>query len=160
MSLFDSAIDFIITNIEGGHANDPKDPGGDTWYGLARRYHPNEPWPPTRERAIAIYRTDYWDACQADHLPARLACAVVDSAINEGVESAIRILQHTLGLEADGVMGPRTLGAALGRAPGPLTRDFLTRRVMTYTTLKDFGLYGHSWVMRCFQIASFIETLP
>lgn len=160
MSLFDAAVDFIITNIEGGHEEDPKDPGGDTWYGISRRSYPKEPWPPTRERAIEIYRTDFWDAVRGDDLPPRLAVAVFDTAINQWVDPAIRLLQHTLGVTVDGLLGPETLAKALARDPRKLTRDYLTYRVMEYTTLKNFKTYAHSWVYRCFQISGFVETLP
>ncbi len=161
MALFDAFIDFVVTQIEGEHEpEDPKDPGGDTWYGISRRSYPHEPWPPTRERAIEIYKADFWDACQADHLPARLACAVVDAAINEGVESAIKILQHTLGVDVDGVLGPQTLAAALARSPRPLARAFLAHRLLAYSTLTNWGVYGYDWCYRVMQLAGFIEQLP
>ncbi len=161
VSLFDSAVAFIIDNIEGEHEQaDPKDPGGDTWFGLARTYYPNEPWPPTRERAIQIYKDAYWDPISGDLLPGRLAVAVFDCAINEGTGTAIRLLQHTLGVDVDGHLGPQTLAAAMARAPRPLTRDFLTHRVIAYSKLPGFQNYAHSWVYRCFQIAGFVEALP
>lgn len=161
MSLFESAINFIITNIEGEHAQDPQDTGGDTWFGIARTSHPNEsPWPPTRERAIEIYRTDYWEPIRGDLLPPRLAVAVLDCAINNGTETAIRLLQRVAGATVDGSLGPKTLAKVLARAPQPLAREFLTQRVMLYSTLDQFPRYAHSWVYRCFQIASFVEALP
>lgn len=161
MSLFDAATAFIIDEIEGPHANDPRDSGGDTAWGLARASHPTEtPWPPSRERAVEIYRSDYWNAVSGDLLPPRLAVAVYDSAINEGTGTAIEILQTTLGVAVDGVLGPRTLAAALARAPRPLARDFLTHRILAYFNLKQFNVFGHSWVYRCFQISGFTESLP
>ena len=43
--------------LEGVHNVDT---GGDTWWGIARNSHPDEPWPPTLERAKQIYFDEYY----------------------------------------------------------------------------------------------------
>jgi hypothetical protein len=40
MSKFDEIIEVVLEH-EGGYVNDPKDPGGETNYGIAKRSHPD-----------------------------------------------------------------------------------------------------------------------
>jgi lysozyme family protein len=59
-SRFINAVEKTLKN-EGGYVNDPIDPGGETNYGISKRY-----WPAvdiknlTREKAIDFYYTDFW----------------------------------------------------------------------------------------------------
>jgi hypothetical protein len=74
-SYFIAAVNWLLgPDIEGEHSNDAADKGGDTWYGLARRWNQDMPWPPTRDQAIARYRERYWDACRCDELPVPWLC--------------------------------------------------------------------------------------
>lgn len=41
MSDFDKAFEIVIGH-EGGYVNNPKDPGGETKYGISKRTYPNE----------------------------------------------------------------------------------------------------------------------
>lgn len=143
----------IVLAEEGVFSNDPNDPGGETWYGIARAFHPNISWPPTVEQAIEIYRHEYWQPVMADDLPPPLDIAVADCAVNQGVPVAIRILQQTIGAPVDGEIGPRTLGMARA-AHGPgATADYFARRCVAYAALGNFGEYGHGWFNRCFRLA-------
>ncbi|WP_020681388.1 glycosyl hydrolase 108 family protein [Marinobacterium rhizophilum] len=69
---FNCAVHWLLgADIEGEHSNDAADKGGDSWYGLARRWNQGMPWPPTREQAIALYKTAF-----ALHLGLSRHCAV------------------------------------------------------------------------------------
>ena len=46
-------------------------------------------------------------------MPPGLDLAVFDLAVHSGPLRAVRLLQAVLGVEADGIVGPVTLGAAL-----------------------------------------------
>lgn len=85
----DEQIIVDILRREGVYDNHPNDPGGETSYGIAKRYHPDA-WasgPPSREAAIAIYLRDYLKPFAAVE-PIELRAQVVDIAVNCGVTAA------------------------------------------------------------------------
>ena len=56
MAHFERAIDKTLA-WEGGYVNDPKDPGGETKYGISKRAHPDVDIKNlSREKACAIYK--------------------------------------------------------------------------------------------------------
>src|SRR6185312_16903801 len=57
----------IVVGIEGGYSNDPRDPGGETKFGISKNAYPNlDIASLTLEQAQQIYLRDYWDACGCD----------------------------------------------------------------------------------------------
>ena len=61
MNTFQQAIEFVL-KWEGKYVNDPKDPGGETNYGIAKRSHPNVDIKNlSLVDAVAIYKREYWD---------------------------------------------------------------------------------------------------
>lgn len=73
----------------GGYTNDPNDPGGETKYGIAKRYHPSlDIASLTPEQAANIYAHEYWDSCGCDQIPFPFCVAVFDTAVNCGVARA------------------------------------------------------------------------
>jgi lysozyme family protein len=164
---FARALAFTLAH-EGGYTNDPRDPGGETKYGIAARFYPPEKLKAilgravaiadlTMEDAAAIYARDYWRPLKCDSLPWPLCLAVFDCAVVPGQSAAARILQREAGAEPDGVLGPRTMdaiAAALIR-PGPVE---LARRV-TIARLARFekaikrnpglSVFRPGWSNRC-----------
>jgi lysozyme family protein len=65
--------------------------------------------------AQAIYERDYWAKAGCPDLPSRLAFAVFDAAVNNGVGRGVRWLQAAVGAEQDGAYGSGTK-AAVARA--------------------------------------------
>lgn len=106
-------IDAII-KAEGGATvtNDPKDGGGRTQYGIAEVSHP-EAWADgkvTLEEARNIYFTKYVQGPGFSHIKDwRLQHQLVDFGVNSGPVVAIRNLQQVVGVEVDGILGPKTL---------------------------------------------------
>lgn len=143
----------IVVGEEGGYVNDPRDPGGETKFGISKRAYPDvDIRNLTLDDARAIYRRDYWDRVGGDDLPYRWALLVFDAAVNQGVDPAIRMMQDALGVMVDGNIGPRTLAAANlddDRRPA----RFLALRVFRYQRTKNFDRFGYGWVTRCFVIA-------
>lgn len=147
---FDRAVEFVL-GVEGEHSHHPLDAGGDTRFGIARNAHPElQPWPPTREQAIAFYRGRYWDWLGCDRFPAPLGLVLFDCAVNQGVGRAVRLLQASLGVTMDGAIGPETLAAAARADIGALVDDFLARRAVTYANLATFSVFGLGWSRRLF----------
>jgi len=56
---FERCIAFVLRH-EGGYVNDPRDPGGETKYGISKRAYPGlDIKNLTEEQAKEIYRQDY-----------------------------------------------------------------------------------------------------
>jgi len=85
------------------------------------------------ERA-EIYR-EYWDGCHASLLPARSANAHFAFAFNAGPPRAVKVLQRTLGLEADGKVGPATRAAILSADDAALLPALLMEQLAYYHTI-------------------------
>jgi lysozyme family protein len=139
-----------VVGEEGGYVNDPRDPGGETKYGISKRAYPTEDIRNmTIDRAGVLYRRDYWDAIRADELPWPWALMVFDCAVNQGVGTAIRLMQDALGVMVDGKIGPRTLAAAQGRDSRALAR-FMALRALRYAKNPNFDTFGYGWLTRTY----------
>jgi len=135
MTAFDRAIAFTL-GWEKEHSPDPVDPGGDTWYGITRRYHPTmEPWPPTRAQAVAQYEREYWRAPGFSGLPDAVAVACFDTAVNCGTRRTISMLQQALRVFDDSLLGPKTLAEASVADQAWLVKEIIARRLRYYASL-------------------------
>lgn len=105
---------------EGGYVNDPRDAGGETNFGISKRSYPTEDIKGlTKERAFAIYFSDYWikpGVVNIKHTP--LAAKVFDLGVNTGTRRAAIKLQQAINavagysmVKTDGVIGLETLKA-------------------------------------------------
>lgn len=115
---FDRAFDVTLKH-EGGYANDPADRGGETYRGIARRFHPEwqgwgiidaaraQPGFPGSLAASSdldrlvrdVYRRLYWDRFQGDAvatLSEPIAAELFDTGVNMGVGRATGFLQRAL----------------------------------------------------------------
>ena len=112
---FDEIIEIVLEH-EGGYVNDPDDSGGETNFGVAKRSHPDVDIKNlTKEKAIEIYKTEYWDKNKVEKLPEQLRHIYFDMCVNMGRGRAGRIIQRAANnkghnLLVDGVLGPVTLG--------------------------------------------------
>ncbi len=83
----------------GGYTKDPKDLGGETKYGISKRYHPNVDIANlTPEQAEEIYRNEYWDPSNCDSLVFPLCTVVFDTSVWAGVSRSIgwlRLAENT-----------------------------------------------------------------
>lgn len=94
--------------------NDPDDPGGLTKYGVDQRSNPDvDVANLTKEQAAQLYWAE-WVDCSAGKLPFPLSMAYFDAVVNTGKSQATRLLQRSCGAVVDGILGPKTLEAALG----------------------------------------------
>ncbi len=143
---------------EGIYSNDPDDPGGETWRGIARRYQPDWPgWaliddakrrgvhPLTlqydeRLRALVteFYRAQFaaplYEAIESQELLDEL----FDFGVNVNPPNAVRALQEALKAKAagpiviDGKFGPKTLEILNALDAGPLLKEFRARQSVYY----------------------------
>ncbi|MFN6206841.1 MAG: glycoside hydrolase family 108 protein [Planctomycetota bacterium] len=142
MAEFEIAFDETMLH-EGGYVDDPDDRGGETYRGVARKFHPAwTGWKIVdelkREKpdsfadlldqkqelqtlVASFYREQFWRPIRGEQLSDQaLANELFDTAVNQGVGTAIRFWQEALNLlnrsakdypeiEVDGVAGERTL---------------------------------------------------
>ena len=116
---FDDIIKVVLKH-EGGYVNDPKDPGGETNFGIAKRSHPDVDIKNLTEAgAKDIYKEHYWDGNKVESLSEDLRHIYFDMCVNQGKGRAVKILQKAANakganLVVDGGLGPKTIGAMKG----------------------------------------------
>jgi lysozyme family protein len=142
---------------EGGFVNHPEDPGGATNMGITRatlaawRKRPvtvEEVKRLTRAEASRIYRSQYWDTIRGDELPPGVDYAVFDISVNSGPGRAAKFLQQALRVEADGVVGAKTIAAAAAVSDVKLASDICKRRLKWLSTLSTWRTFGRGWRSR------------
>lgn len=155
---FQQSTEWMLVH-EGGYVNHPKDPGGATNRGATQRtydgFRDRMKLPRQSVRNITetevyeIYRTQYWNAVQADLLPDGLDYAVYDFAVNSGPGRAARNLQALLGVKQDGQIGNITLGAlAKVNDIESLIIRLCTNRWNWMKTLSTYSTFGKGWTRR------------
>lgn len=121
MDLIDTYIDRLFER-EGGFSDRKEDRGGATRWGITRstlafsrgrEVTVEDVKNLTREEAAAIYRKMYFDNHRLGLLPDEIEEQVFDFGVNSGPGVAIGALQECLGQTADGVIGPKTVAAAV-----------------------------------------------
>ena len=148
MTAFDIAINRLLGN-EGGCVNDPNDPGGETKWGISKRSYPNlDIASLTRDQAIAIYKSDFWDKIDGDAMPPGVGFQSLDFAVNSGIQTALRALQRAIGVADDGVFGPVSLAALKAADPADTIMRLLAERLMFMTGLSGWASFGRGWARR------------
>lgn len=141
MSNFESAF-AIIVGVEGAYVNDPKDPGGETRWGISKRRYPNEDIKNlTLERAREIYQRDFWNTYKCDVMPWEQALLVFDAAVNGG--NATR--WHDM---------------YAGNSAANFIESFQAEHILYLASLKNWDTYGRGWARRAFKIARLAEKQP
>jgi lysozyme family protein len=151
--MFDRALG-IVLSLEGMAeiVRDPNDPGGTTKYGIAQRWAPMAVEDLTLDDAVAYYRSQYWDRYKCGELPWPFALAVFDGVVNQSGLSTIKRLQRSLGVLADGIIGPQTVGMARRANTRTTLARFLAKRAKRYGVDEQFERYGEGWMHRLFTI--------
>ena len=129
MANFDKAFELTM-KAEGGYINDPDDPGGETYKGIARTKNPKWPgwvdldimktrpnFPDNLENNLdlqkkvkSLYEVAYWDKIQGDRIVDQdIAESIFDFAVNSGPRTSAKLAQIVIQTEPDGVIGPITL---------------------------------------------------
>lgn len=138
-----------LMKSEGGYVNDPKDPGGETKYGISKRAYPEEDIKAlTKDRAKFLFKRDYWNPCKCDLLPDALAVCVSDAAYNSGNLQAVKWLQRAIGAGVDGLIGNQTLSMANRCDVSAAVEKYCSERVNFLKKLKNWERFGKGWALR------------
>ena len=157
LTSFDDIIE-VVLHHEGGYVNDPKDPGGETNFGIAKRSHPDVDIKNlTKEGAKEIYYEDYWCGNKVPHMPDDLKHIYFDMCVNQGRGRAVKILQRAAnakgaGLKVDGGMGPKTL-AAMKDVELDRVRAYRVKYYADLVTRKaDLEKFYFGWFRRALEV--------
>jgi lysozyme family protein len=115
-----------VTEREGPYHNDPRDPGGETAWGFALRYHPEltgSLQTLTQQQAAQMLAKQYWEASWND-LPSYLATPMLAFSVLEGPGQAAQCLQRALVVHVDGDIGEQTIHAATLPMPIALLESY------------------------------------
>lgn len=137
----------------GGYTNDPRDPGGETKYGISKRSYPHlNITGLTLSEARDIYYYDYWAAAgnqdsYCSELTWPLNAVHFDCTVNIGNRKVAKdgtvvmhrkanmILQRALGQEDDGYIGPVTRAALALIPPAEIAKRAVMARDLYYALL-------------------------
>ena len=147
----------IILHHEGGYVNHPRDPGGETNFGVTKRVY--QEWGGTKdmedltkEDVAPIYEKNYWLRAKCDQLPSGLDLAVMDWSVNSGVGRAVKKLQQMIGTVADGGIGPNTLKTLdeyiEHHGLEQTIRSYKNTRQEFYESLSTFDTFGKGCTRR------------
>lgn len=155
---------------EGYHSVDKDDPGGETLFGVSRKYNPGwhgwatwdslkgsgDPpasmaWQSLKHVVSSFYKHMYWDEVMADDLPTGVDIFISDTAVNLGVNKASKILQESVLAGVDGIVGSKTVQKANTEDSLEVIGKIFDRRMKHYMTATG-GLqrekYGVGWARR------------
>jgi uncharacterized protein (TIGR02594 family) len=162
-AIFERALAHVL-EMEGGYDDDPYDPGGPTNRGITLAEFARDKGVELTSANFAslkselrqiptatvrrLYEQNYWQAASCPELPPPLALFHFDTAVNQGVAGAARMLQQTAGAEVDGEIGPLTLAAVAGQPVEEILPAYAEVRRRRYRALPTFWRFGRGWLNR------------
>lgn len=168
-----AAIVAAVFALEGGYVNDPRDPGGETNYGITKRVAVAHGFTGsmrdlTQEEATYIYVTDYINKpgySEVIALSPAVGQKLVDAGVNAGPGRSSRWFQTSLNalnrggkdyptIAVDGKVGKSTVNAYRGlqKARGKVGACELTLKLMDaqqashYLSLPHLNVYTPGWI--------------
>lgn len=139
-----------VLKSEGGYANNPADPGGETNFGISKRSYPGENIAAiTPQRAQEIFKRDFYDAVAGDSLlkiNPGLAAHVSDMAFNAGPKTAIKLMYDAVQLPRQTQITPELLDR-LNESEN-LIKDYSIARLTYYSGLKNAPQFMKGWTNR------------
>lgn len=152
-----------LFSVEGGFANDPRDPGGETNLGVTalewakwRKVPLKTITTPqmqalTPQQVLPLYSAWYWDMVNGEELPGGVDAMVMHFEVNAGGISA-KELQGIVGESQDGQIGSKTLLALNAY----ISNNGIQQTIWTiadaqmayYKRLQGFATFGKGWTAR------------
>ena len=152
MAIFDTLFDRLMKH-EGGYANNPADPGGETMWGVTKRVAREYGYTGAMRqlpKATAQQIADklYWQAIQGDKLDRAIAWQLVDAAYNHGNRNAVKMLQRAVGVADDGIIGNVTISAVNAMDKNDVLFKFNAERIEFFCNIGTFNVFGKGWMRR------------
>lgn len=156
---FDDAFN-VVVSVEQGYVNDPRDPGGETKYGITKRCYPKlNIRTLTLPQAKALLQEDYWRHCHCDQL-GDAALLVFDCAVNQGQPTALLLLQQAVHVHPDGDIGPVTLAALARIDSRELAARIAALRMVHYADAPNWDRNKNGWSLRLMHMLVAAVTPP
>ena len=180
---FDKIFDFVIEH-EGFKSFNPHDLGGQTIFGITKRFYPKTfdlfirfgfDQERCREIAYHFYLHEFWKKAKIDKLPYPVNFYVFDFAVNTGKKRAICTLQRVINrfcpidygtysftkITIDGIIGeketiPATM-ALMDIAKCHFCYSYITARIDFYLCLRHFKEFGRGWIRR---VLDLVKNFP
>ncbi len=171
-NFFDEALKRVLVH-EGLYDNDPDDPGGETYKGIARKIYPAwDGWveidmakrqtgfPEVLNKNTALqqsvsqfYEVNYWHKVKADDMTNfDVAFSIFDFAVNAGVGTSAALAQMVVGAKPDGVIGPVTIEAINSFDAEHFMAAFTVAKVARYVSIvkkrPTSQKYFYGWIRR------------
>jgi lysozyme family protein len=152
MADFKTAYDLVIIN-EGGYGNDPDDPGGETYKGVARKMWPlwlgwhiidlmrsQSGFPASleknaelQEEVESFYEMQFWNKVSGSLIAEQaVANSIFDFAVNAGVVPSVTLAQKVVDAPVDGAIGPQTIGKINAFDSGHFLAAFAVEKIRRY----------------------------
>ena len=130
------------------------DPGGETNLGVTKRVweeyvgHPVETLKNlTKDDVAPLYELKYWRPCYGEVLPRGLDFLCFSFGVNAGCGRSIKVLQSSLGLVADGIIGPRVREKIGNSNITDIIKGFSESRREYYKSLNK-PMFEKGWLAR------------
>ena len=162
----------MIAN-EGGYVNDPDDPGGETYKGVARKIHSKwEGWtmidllkrlsgfpanldkdPEIQEAVEDFYEVQFWNRISGSLISEQaVANSIFDFGVNAGASTSSAIAQLVIGAEVDGVIGNESIAKINAFNPNHFLAAFTVAKIARYVSIvkkrPTSRKYFFGWVLR------------
>ena len=155
MANYEHALQWVLKH-EGGYVNDPDDPGGETYRGIARKMHSKwdgwvmvdmlkleQSFPANLDRnqdlqiaIAAFYEINFWDKIKGDAINNQsVATSIFDFAVNAGVSTSAMLAQMVVDAKQDGVIGPETIARINSFDPDHFISSFTLAKIARYISI-------------------------
>lgn len=126
----------LVVGSEGGYVFDPRDPGGETKYGISKRAYPELVIKDIQiEDAQKIYYRDYYQKVGADDLDFFMSYPLFDTAVLHGVSRAKALL----------------LSTSQRKSPS-FQEEFLAARALLEQEDRNWSIFRKGWTARLFKV--------
>lgn len=161
---------------EGGYVNDPDDPGGETYKGVARAMHKdwtgwaiidaakNDSTFPKNldnneklnEAIQDFYEKKFWNPIKATDIQSQLVAeSIFDFGVNAGVKTSAKLAQKVVGVVQDGWIGPITLRALNSFNKKHFLSAFTVQKIRRYVDIIEkkpvMKKYLFGWIRRALE---------